>query len=346
MPSPLRAISSGPEVCEGESVYVLILGAAGMIGRKLTARLVADQNVGGSAIERLTLADVVPPQQPASAAAQVELLATDLATPGETERLVEGRPDLIFHLAAVVSGEAEADFDKGYRVNLEGTRALLEAVRTAHTADNYHPRLVFASSIAVYGAPLPNPIPEDFQETPLTSYGTQKAMGELLLADYTRRGFVDGIGIRLPTICIRPGPPNRAASGFFSSILREPLVGQEAVLPVPETVRHWHASPRSAVEFLVRAATLDGQQVGPRRTLSMPGLSATVGEQIEALRRVAGEQAVRLIRREPDESIMRIVETWAPAVEATRALRLGFAAESSFDEIIRVHIDDELGGSL
>jgi nucleoside-diphosphate-sugar epimerase len=308
-------------------VYVLIVGAAGMIGRKLTARLVADQNVGGRAIERLTLADVVPPQQPASAAAQVELLATDLATPGETERLVEGRPDLIFHLAAVVSGEAEADFDKGYRVNLEGTRALLEAVRTAHTADNYHPRLVFASSIAVYGAPLPNPIPEDFQETPLTSYGTQKAIGELLLADYTRRGFVDGIGIRLPTICIRPGPPNRAASGFFSSILREPLVGQEAVLPVPETVRHWHASPRSAVEFLVRAATLDGQQ-------------------IEALRRVAGEQAVRLIRREPDESIMRIVETWAPAVEATRALRVGFAAESSFDEIIRVHIDDELGGSL
>jgi D-erythronate 2-dehydrogenase len=260
--------------------------------------------------------------------------------------LVQGRPDLIFHLAAVVSGEAEADFEKGYRVNLDGTRALLEAVRAAHTVDGYHPRLVVTSSIAVYGAPLPNPIPEDFQQTPLTSYGTQKAIGELLLADYTRRGFVDGIGIRLPTICIRPGTPNKAASGFFSSILREPLVGQEAVLPVPETVRHWHASPRSAVEFLVRAAMLDTQQVGPRRTLSMPGLSATVGEQIEALRRVAGEQAVRLIRREPDESIMRIVETWAPAVDATRAVRLGFYAESSFDEIIRVHIEDELGGSL
>jgi nucleoside-diphosphate-sugar epimerase len=206
--------------------------------------------------------------------------------------------------------------------------------------------LVFTSSIAVYGAPLPNPIPEEFQETPLTSYGTQKAIGELLLADYTRRGLVDGIGIRLPTICIRPGKPNKAASGFFSSILREPLVGQEAVLPVPETVRHWHASPRSAVEFLVRAATLDGQELGPRRTLSMPGLSATVGEQIDALRRVAGEHAVQLIRREPDESIMRIVETWAPALEATRAMRLGFTAESSFDEIIRVHIEDELGGSL
>ena len=145
---------------------------------------------------------------------------------------------------------------------------------------------------------------------------------------------------------IRPGRPNQAASGFFSSILREPLVGQEAVLPVPESVRHWHASPRSAVAFLVRAAALDGEQVGPRRTLSMPGLSATVGEQIEALRRVAGERAVRLIRHEPDPAVMRIVETWAPALEATRALALGFTAESSFDEIIRVHVEDELGGSL
>jgi D-erythronate 2-dehydrogenase len=327
-------------------VHVLILGAAGMIGRKLTARLGADEYVGGRAVERLTLADLVPPQQPASAHDQVDLVATDLAAPGEAERLVEGQPDLIFDLAAVVSGEAEADFDLGYRVNLDGTRALLEAVRAAHTVDGYLPRLVFTSSIAVYGAPLPNPIPEDFQETPLTSYGTQKAIAELMLADYTRRSFVDGIGIRLPTICIRPGTPNKAASGFFSSILREPLVGQEAILPVPDTLRHWFASPRSAVEFLIRAATLDGQQVGPRRTLSMPGLSATVGEQIEALRRVAGEQAVRLIRREPDESIMRIVETWAPALDATRAAHLGFAAENSFDEIIRVHIEDELGGSL
>ena len=229
-------------------------------------------------------------------------MAADLADPGAAQRLVEGRPDVIVHLAAVVSGEAEADFDKGYRVNLDGTRALLEAIRAA---DGYRPRLVFASSIAVFGAPLPNPIPEDFATLPLTSYGTQKAIDELLLADYTRRGFVDGIGIRLPTICIRPGAPNKAASGFFSNILREPLVGQEAVLPVPETVRHWHASPRSAVGFCLRAATIDTEQIGPRRTLSMPGLSATVGEQIEALRRVGGEEAVRLIRHEPDPEIMR-----------------------------------------
>ena len=321
-------------------MHVLIVGAAGMIGRKLTDRLVADGNVGGRGIERLTLVDVVAP---ASRDGRAEVVSADLAAPGEAERLIENRPDLIVHLAAVVSGEAESDFEKGYRVNLDGTRALLEAVRAA---DGYRPRLVFTSSIAVYGPPLPDPIPEDFQETPLTSYGTQKAIGELLLADYTRRGFVDGIGLRLPTICIRPGRPNKAASGFFSSILREPLVGQEAVLPVPDTVRHWHASPRSAVEFLIRAATLDGQDVGPRRTLSMPGLSATVAEQIEALRRVAGDRAVRLIRREPDESIMRIVETWAPALDASRARRLGFTAETSFDQIIRVHIEDELGGSL
>ena len=321
-------------------MHVLIVGAAGMIGRKLTDRLVADGNVGGRGIERLTLVDVVAPASPDG---QAETVSADLAAPGEAERLIENRPDLVVHLAAVVSGEAESDFEKGYRVNLDGTRALLEAVRAA---DGYRPRLVFTSSIAVYGPPLPDPIPEDFQETPLTSYGTQKAIGELLLADYTRRGFVDGIGLRLPTICIRPGRPNKAASGFFSSILREPLVGQEAVLPVPDTVRHWHASPRSAVEFLIRAATLDGQDVGPRRTLSMPGLSATVAEQIEALRRVAGDRAVRLIRREPDESIMRIVETWAPALDASRARRLGFTAETSFDQIIRVHIEDELGGSI
>src|SRR6185437_1237736 len=298
---PLACDATGSiERREGCRMHVLIVGAAGMIGRKLTDRLVADGNVGGREIERLTLVDVVAP---ASRDGRAEVVSADLAAPGGAERLIENRPDLIVHLAAVVSGEAESDFEKGYRVNLDGTRALLEAVRAA---DGYRPRLVFTSSIAVYGPPLPDPIPEDFQETPLTSYGTQKAIGELLLADYTRRGFVDGIGLRLPTICIRPGRPNKAASGFFSSILREPLVGQE---------------------------------VGPRRALSMPGLSATVAEQIEALRRVAGDRAVRLIRREPDESIMRIVETWAPALDASRAGRLGFTAETSFDEIIRVHIE-------
>ena len=305
-----------------------------MIGRKLVARLVEDGRLGDAELERLTLMDVEAPDPPPSG----ESFAGDLADPATAQRLVDGRPDVVVHLAAVVSGEAEADFDKGYRVNLDGTRTLLETIRAAE----YRPRLVLASSIAVFGAPLPNPIPEDFATLPLTSYGTQKAIDELLLADYSRRGFVDGVGIRLPTICIRPGAPNKAASGFFSNILREPLVGKEAVLPVPETVRHWHASPRSAVGFCLRAATVDTAEIGPRRTLSMPGLSATVGEQIEALRRVGGEAAVRLIRHEPDPQIMEMVGNWAAALDASRAERLGFVAETSFDEIIRVHLEDEL----
>ena len=261
---------------------------------------------------------------------------------------VAGRDDVIqsvFHFAAIVSGEAEADFEKGYRINLDATRDLFEAIRHAHAADGYFPRVVFASSIAVMGAPLPYPIPDDFHATPLTSYGTQKAITELLLADYTRRGFFDGIGIRLPTICIRPGKPNKAASGFFSSILREPLVGQEAVLPVPDSVRHWHTSPRSAVSFMIHAASMDLSKVGPRRNLSMPGVSATVGDQIEALRRVAGEDAVKLIRREPDPAITRMCEGWAPGFEAKRARELGFVSEDSFDDIIRAHVEDELGGT-
>ena len=327
-------------------MHILIIGAAGMVGRKLAQRLAREGNLGGRAIEAMTLVDVFPPEAPEGFSGKVALETADLSNPGEAERLIAGRPDTIFHLAAIVSGEAELDFDKGYSINLDGTRYLFDAIRLAHNADGYKPRVVFTSSIAVFGAPLPYPIPDEFHTTPLTSYGTQKAICELLLSDYSRRGFFDGIGIRLPTICIRPGKPNAAASGFFSNILREPLVGQEAVLPVPDDVRHWHASPRSAVGFLVHGATMDLDKVGPRRNLSMPGLSATVGEQIEALRRVAGEKAVALIRREPDEMIMRMCAGWAPGFEAKRATALGFTAEKSFDEIIRAHIDDELGGSI
>src|SRR6478735_474576 len=302
-----------------------------MIGRKLTDRLVVDGHLGGVGLDQLSLFDVVEPATPEGWTGALDRVVLDLAKPAAGDAVVAHRPEVILHLAAVVSGEAEANFDKGYRVNLDGTRTLLEAIRRAHLADGYLPRLVFTSSIAVYGAPLPDPIPDDFPATPRTSYGTQKAIGELLLADYTRLGFVDGVGVRLPTICIRPGKPNQAASGFFSSILREPLVGLEAVLPVPDTLRHWFASPRAAVGFLLHAAALDGEEVGSNRVLIMPGLSATVADEIEALRAVAGEDAVKLIRREPDESIMKIVEAWAPGFEARRARELGFVAESSFE---------------
>jgi nucleoside-diphosphate-sugar epimerase len=327
-------------------MHILIIGAEGMVGRKLTARLIGDGALGGKAITALTLIDVIEPTQPAGFEGAITTRAADLSAPGEAARCVASRPDVMFHLAAIVSGEAEADFEKGYRVNLDGTRLLFEAVRQLGSAEPYRPRLVFTSSLAVYGAPFPDTIPDEFFLTPLTSYGTQKAMGELLLADYSRRGFFDGIGIRLPTICIRPGRPNKAASGFFSNILREPLVGQEAVLPVDESVRHWYASPRSAVGFLLHAAAIDLAPLGVRRNVSMPGLSATVGEQIAALRAVAGEGAVKLIRREPDPTIARIVAGWPGRFEARQALALGFRAETSFEEIICVHIEDELGGRI
>lgn len=327
-------------------MHVMIIGAAGMIGRKLTEKLAATGRLGERTIARLTLVDVVEPQAPAGFAGKTVSTTADLSAPGAAAKAIAARPDLIFHLAAIVSGEAEADFDKGYRINLDGTRLLFEAVREEGLKSPYRPRLVFTSSIAVFGAPFPEVIGDEYFTTPLTSYGTQKAIGELLLADFSRRGFFDGIGLRLPTICIRPGKPNKAASGFFSNILREPLSGREAVLPVGEEVRHWHASPRSAVGFLIKAAVMDLAQLGARRSLSMPGLSATVGEEIAALRRIAGEKAVSLIRREPDPVITRIVAGWPQAFDASRATALGFTAEKSFDEIIRAHVEDELGGRI
>src|SRR3954449_12968718 len=244
-------------------MHVLVIGAAGMVGRKLIERLAREGALGGRAVTRLTAADVVEPEAPPpcrDGPFPICSAVGDFSAPGEAEKLVAGRPDVIFHLAAIVSAEAEADFDKGYRINLDGTRRLFEAVR--HVGDAYAPRLVFTSSLAVFGAPFPDAIGDEFLTAPLTSYGTQKAIGELLLSDYSRRGFFDGVGIRLPTICVRPGKPNKAASGFFSSIIREPLNGEEPVLPVPRTVVHTHASPRSAVNFLVHAAEIDGGKVG------------------------------------------------------------------------------------
>jgi D-erythronate 2-dehydrogenase len=285
-------------------LHILVLGAAGMVGRKLTERLLRDGRIGQRDITKMTLQDVVAPSAPAKAAFPLDTVTCDFAVPGVAEKLLANRPDVIFHLAAIVSGEAELDFDKGYRINLDGTRMLFDAIRL--TGGTYKPRVVFTSSIAVFGAPFPEAIGDEFFTTPLLSYGTQKAIGELLLADYSRRGFIEGVGIRLPTICIRPGLPNKAASGFFSGILREPLSGKEAILPVSEDVRHWHASPRSAVDFLIHAGTMDMAAIGPRRNLTMPGLSATVGEQIAALKRVAGEKVAARIRREPDAFIVGI----------------------------------------
>ncbi len=312
---------------------ILIIGAAGMLGRKLAVRLAAE-----SGVRRLILHDIVAPESPGGVAA--ECLASDISAPGAAAALLAGRPDTIFHLAAVVSGEAEADFDKGYRINMDGTRHLLEAIRAV--GGGYRPRLVFASSLAVFGAPLPDVIPDDQALTPLSSYGTQKAIGELLVADYSRRGFIDGIGLRLPTVCVRPGKPNKAASGFYSGIIREPLNGQSAILPVPTDLRHWFASPRAAVGYLLHAGALDTKALGTRRILTMPGISASVAEQIEALRRSAGDAAVALIRHAPDPAVLAIVGTWPRAFDCTRALALGFTPDRDFDEIIRIYREDDM----
>jgi nucleoside-diphosphate-sugar epimerase len=329
-------------------MHILITGAAGMIGRKLIERLVVDRALNGQPIEKLTLMDVVAPTRPAGFSDHVKVRTGDLADPTIAMKAVSERPDVIFHLAGVVSGEAELNLEKGYHVNLDGTRALLEAIRKEgeETGDSAKPRVIFTSSMAVFGAPFPQAIPDEFHLTPLTSYGAQKVMCEQMLADYTRKGILEGVGIRLPSIVVRPGKPNKAASGFFSGIIREPLNGEEAQLPVSDTVLHTHASPRSAVGFLIHAAGLAREKIEPRINLTMPGVCCTVAEQIEALRRVAGDKVAARIRPAPDELIMRIVAGWPHRFEAKRGAELGFVAESSFDEIIRVHIDEDRGGSF
>jgi len=319
---------------------VAIIGAAGMIGRKLAERIATTSQIGGQAVDALTLIDVIAPQKLKGFTGVQDAFAADLSAPDVAALVIADRPDVIVHLAAIVSGEAEADMEKGYRVNLDGTRALLEAIASV---EGYCPRVIYASSLAVFGAPFPDKIPDDYHLTPLTSYGAQKAMGELLLNDYSRRGLLDGVGIRFPTICIRPGKPNKAASSFFSGILREPLNGQEAMLPVGDDVRHWFASPRAAVGYIEHAATLDTTPMGAQRCMTMPGVSATVGEQIEALRAVAGDEAVALIRRAPNPAVADIVAGWPRDFDTARALSLGFRAEQTFGEIIAVYLEDEMG---
>lgn len=325
-----------------DNFHVLITGAAGMIGQKLLARLTREPRIGGKPIERITLVDVVEPSAPKGVPFKVHTRTGDLSLPGEAMAAVADAPDMIFHLAGVVSGEAETDFEKGYRVNIDGTRFLFDAIRQRE----YKPRVVFTSSAAVYGGPFDGPVTDDFHLTPHSSYGVAKAIGEQLLADYSRRGFFDGVGIRLPAITVRPGKPNKAASGFFSSIIREPLAGQNAMLPVEDNTLHSHASPRAAVGYLLHAATLDTDKLDLRPNLMMPAVACTIAEQIEALRKVAGDKAVARISRVRDTLIERIVGGWPHEFEAKRALALGFVPDRDFDEIVAIHVEDELGGKL
>ena len=311
-----------------------------MLGRKLTDRLISIGSLRGERITAIDLVDVVaasPSRDGRSGAIEVESIVGDLTRPETADDLASRQPEVVFHLAGVVSGEAEANFAKGYAVNLDGARNLFDALAVAEAV----PRVVFTSSIAVFGAPFPDVITDDFHLTPLTSYGTQKAIGEQLLADYSRRELIDGIGIRLPTITVRPGAPNAAASGFFSGIIREPLAGQAAYLPVPTTVRQPHASPRSAIGFLVHAAELDGDDVGHRRNMTMPSISATVQDQLDALAEVAGPNALSLIEDRADPAVATIVEGWPQRFATDRADDLGFGCEQNYVEIIQAYLEDD-----
>ena len=318
---------------------ILILGGGGMIGQKLAQHILNDAVFTDP---QITLFDRAFP--PAGVAAKT--VTGDISDPATAKTLIADKPEIIFHLAAIVSGQAEAEFALGWDVNMMAMWHLLNAVKDAHEASGgtYVPRIVFTSSIAVFGGPFPDKIGDDFLSAPQTSYGAQKAACELMLTDFSRKGFADGLSLRLPTICVRPGKANAAASSFFSGIIREPLNGVEAILPVPDTVRHWHASPRAATKFLTQAARMDTELLDGRRALNLPGISCTVEEQIEALRRAAGQSVVDLIRPQPDETIMGIVAGWPRNFAPERAISLGFKAESSFDEIIAVYMEEELGG--
>ncbi|WP_425092817.1 D-erythronate dehydrogenase [Tropicimonas sp. S265A] len=310
-------------------MHVMILGAAGMLGAKL-ARAVDGGAVPGAT--RLTLVDLVKPQPVAGLPCVCHGL--DLTDPVALDELISTEPDMVFHLAAVVSGQAEAEFDLGYTVNLDLTRALLEGLRGLRTA----PRLVFSSSLAVYGPPFPDSVPEDFVLRPASSYGVQKAMAELLVADYTRKGFVRGTSVRLPTVSIRPGAPNAAASGFLSGILREPLAGQTAELPVDEATRVWIASPDVSVAGLAHTGALDWASLKPHPVLNLRGISVSVAEMLDALEAEAGPEARARVVRVDRPEIARIVQSWPQAFDTVTATRLGFPVNEGIDDVIREYV--------
>ena len=312
---------------------IVVTGGCGFLRRRVALRLLERRDV-----EELVLFDNAPSTLPLPEDPRLRLVTGNIADGETVRRVISPGTSSVFHLAAVVSGEAEADTDLGYRVNLDGTRMVLDACRALGTC----PRLVFASSLAVYGGTLPPAVGDDTPLTPQTSYGAQKSIGELLVNDYSRKGFVDGRALRLPTVVVRPGRPNRAASTFASSMIREPLSGREAVCPVsPETVMAL-ASPRRVVEALLHAHDLPGNAFGTSRSLQLPGFSVAVGEMAAAVRRAGGEEAYARIRWEPDPLIQRIISGWPAALAAPRAKALGFSADAGIDEVVQAFIEDDL----
>ena len=310
---------------------ILITGGAGFLGNRLAARLLAHAD-----IDEIVLVDVAPAEGLADP--RVRTVVGDIADSTLMASLVDARTAGVFHLAAVVSGQAEADFELGMRINLDASRLLLDLCRQR----GHKPRVVFTSSVAVYGGDLPDVVTDDLALRPASSYGTQKAIAELLLADYSRRGFVDGRVLRLPTVSVRPGLPNKAASSFASGIIREPLNGEDAVCPVAPETRLWLLSPRCAIDCLIHGFDLDADALGRQRAINLPGITVTAGEMVASLRRVAGEEVASRVHWERDAAIERIVGTWPGAWNTARAETLGFKGDANFEQVVRAYIADDL----
>ena len=326
---------------------VTITGASGFLGRKLAHRLLAANALVGSngetsRVEQLTLLDVIDPSADLAEDPRVTVVTGDITDRALLERAIPADTDSVFHLAAVVSAGAEEDFDLGIAVNLDATRAILDICR-GHGSG---PKLIFASSCAAFGGDMPDVIADMTARTPQTSYGTQKVIGELLVNDYSRKGYVDGRALRFPTVVVRPGKPNKAASTFASSIIREPLQGDRAVCPVTPDSRMFLASPRSIIENVVRAHNLSAEEWGPSREATLPGFCMTIQAMADALESVAGKTVVDRIDWEPDPFIQKIVDGWPPDFDTQKALALGFVRDASMEEVIRAFIEDELGGKI
>lgn len=318
-------------------MHVLITGAAGFLGQRLIQALAARGTLNGQPLAHLTLIDQVKPETPPGLSFKVTAYATDITAPGALDTALNERPDVIFHLAAVVSSAAEADLDLGMAVNFDATRALLEGCRSRGLSDT---RLILASSVAAFGGELPPVLDDITAVTPQSSYGTQKAMSELLINDYSRRGLVDGRVLRLPTIVIRPGRPNAAASSFASSILREPLNGEEAVCPVPVNLELFVMSPGKVIEALLHGAEVPGHAFGPWRSLMLPGITVSVAEMLDSLRTLGGDEALARVQHKPDPKIEAIVASWPSRFKTQRAQQLGFKGDSSFREIVEAFLND------